>query len=119
LKATATSFADDVSPKEKSVAALFFELIKARLTLLVLLTTLVGFSMSALGVKMAVYLTFPSSPVTGADRLLSVPLPTVRSASPKPTGASLKTIVTVAVSSTFSAVSDNSIVAVGALVSTE
>jgi hypothetical protein len=47
LKATATSFTDDVSPKEKSVAALFFELIKARLTLLVVLTTLVGFYLGA------------------------------------------------------------------------
>ncbi len=47
MKATATSFTDDVSPKEKSVAVLFFELIKARLTLLVVLTTLVGFYLGA------------------------------------------------------------------------
>ena len=63
-------------------------------------------------------MTVPSWFVVAADRLLSVPLSAVRSPSVKSLTASLKVIVTVAMSPIFRALSDRLIVAVGALVST-
>ena len=78
---------------------------------------LVVSSTFAVGVNVAVYVTVPSGFVVAADRLLSAPLGDVRSVRSKPLTASLKVIVTVAVSPAFSAVSLISIVAVGAVVS--
>lgn len=43
MKATAPALTTEVVPADKSRVAIFTELIKARLTLLVVLTTLVGF----------------------------------------------------------------------------
>ena len=75
--------------------------------------TLPAAAVVAAGVSVAVQVMPPSLELT----LLSVPLPTVRSALVKPVTASLKVKVTIEVSPMVSKLSATTMVAVGALVS--